>query len=132
VYHVLLLALIFAVVGFVAPARAEGSPTLNLRTVTLMPFSGNTATEGGFMLDLHFIPIPANTDKWWLFAQDILARHTSASWFQTGQNLTEIGDLSKGSPGVSVDVAAREAKVNGGVVWKRDTHTWYWHISFGF
>jgi hypothetical protein len=109
------------------PAQAQ---TVGFRSVTLMGFQEHQKMQAGVILDLHLIKPPTKTDKWYLKVQDIVARHSAFSWAQTGTTVGNMTDISNGSPGISLLVKAQEADINGGLIWKKDDHHWYWHISF--
>lgn len=115
------------------PAQAQVvPPTIQLRTVTLIPLQKDSQVQGGFMLDVHVWPVPKTTDKWYLKVQDVLAKHTSIAWFQTSDRWEEIGNLDKGSLGANINFMAREAAVNAGVVYRQQEHKWFGHLDFSF
>ena len=126
-------------VGWCLSAQAaDAPPTLQLRTVTLLPLAKDKDTQAGFMLDLHFIPQATlrATDSEFLSvlkkAQNLLANNTSAAWYQTSANIQDLTNIREGSPGFNVMLRAREATINGGLVWRTQDHCWYGHIDFKF
>ena len=138
IFLAVMMAVIVAAMGGVAMAQdPPTTPTLQLRTVTLIPFAKDKPVQGGFMLDIHVWPEPkpvAATDKNLIVIgkkiQSTLARHTSLSWFQTGETLSDIASISEGSLGVSINFMAREATINAGAVWRQQDNNWYGHLDF--